>query len=85
MITIFNRKELFATFSVKEQADVRDALAAAGIDYNVKVVNRMSPSPVAAGSRAQAGTFGQKQDLMYEYTIYVRRKDWDQARHLIGK
>lgn len=64
---------------------MRSALAAAGVDYRVKVINRMSPSPVAAGSRARTGSFGQKQDLMYEYVVYVRRKDWDKARHVVGK
>ena len=70
---------------MEEQTAIRNALVAAGVDYRVKVINRMSPSPVAAGSRARTGTLGQKQDLTYEYIIYVRRKDWDKARHVAGK
>ncbi len=33
MITIFNRKELAITYSMKEQARIRDILTAEGIDY----------------------------------------------------
>ena len=56
MITIFNRKELTITYDLNEQARVRTLLAAEGIDYSVKTVNRMSASPFSAGSRGRTGT-----------------------------
>jgi len=83
MITLFNRKELLATFSVKQQAEVRDRLAAAGIDYRVKTVNRNSPSPLS-DTRARTGTLGQNMDLVYEYIIYVKRGDYEKALQFIG-
>ena len=49
MITVFNRKRLFSSFSVKEQAAVRDALAAHKIPYIVNAVN-------IAGGFGRAGT-----------------------------
>lgn len=85
MITIFNRKELCITFDMKEQARVRDILAANKIDYIVKTINRMSPSPMAAGSRARTGTLGQNTDTMYEYKIYVHKTDYEEAYRLICK
>ena len=85
MITIFNRKELCITFDMKEQSRVRDILAANKIDYIIKTLNRMSPSPVAAGSRARTGTFGQDTSTMYEYKIYVHKNDYEEAVHLIRK
>ena len=36
MITIFNRKELWTTFSMEEQASIRSLLADNGIDYSIK-------------------------------------------------
>ena len=79
MITIFNRKELMSTFDTKKQAEVRQLLTQNKIDYTVKVINRKSPSPFAAGSRAYTGTFGEKLELEYEYTIYVKRADYERA------
>lgn len=83
MITVLNRRKLISTYNTKEQARVRDILAANGIDYEVKVVNRMSPSPMAAGTRARTGTFGQSQEKMDEYMIYVKKADYEKANCLL--
>lgn len=83
MITVLNRKELTTTYNINEQARVRDILNANGIDYEIKVVDRMSPTPMAAGTRSRTGTFGQNQDSMKEYVIYVKKKDYEQAISLI--
>lgn len=83
MITVLNRKELTTTYNINEQARVRDILNANGIDYDIKVVDRMSPTPMAAGTRSRTGTFGQNQDSMKEYVIYVKKKDYEQAISLI--
>ena len=85
MITIFNRKELCITFDFKEQARIRDVLTFNNIDFIIKTINRMSPSPMAAGSRARTGTFGQDTRTMYEYKIYVHKNDYEEAVHLIRK
>jgi hypothetical protein len=53
--------------------------------YYVKTVNRMSPSPVARGTRSRAGSFGQNTDLNYEYIIYVHKKDYERAKNAINK
>lgn len=83
MITVLNRKELTTTYNINEQARVRDILNANGIDYEIKVVDRMSPSPLATGTRTQTGTFGVGQESMKEYVIYVKKKDYEQAVSLI--
>ena len=79
MITWFNRRELVSTYDMKTQSRVRELLAAEGIDYQIRVVNRKSPSPLGAGSRARTGTLGEKPELAYEYTIYVKKTDYDRA------
>lgn len=83
MITLFNRKELISTYDMGEQSEIRDILAQNMIDYDIKTLNRKSPSPLAAGSRARTGTFGEKLDLEYEYTIYVKKDDYEEAAYLI--
>ena len=71
MITVFNRKEVEAVFSMKEQADIRDALRSQGLAYHVRVVSR--------NRRGKRGSFGINMDAAYEYIIYVHKKDYDQA------
>ena len=82
MIWIFNRKELIATFSMEEQARIRNLLHDNNIDYSVKSVNRSSASAFAAGSRSRTGSFGNRQMDMYEYVIYVRKEDYELAKSL---
>ncbi|MBQ9994630.1 MAG: hypothetical protein IJP17_07970 [Clostridia bacterium] len=84
MITIWNRRELTATSDVAEQARVREVLSAAKIDYTVKTVNRTSPSPLSIGSRERMGTLGTDTRAMYRYIIYVSKKDYEQAAHIIS-
>ena len=77
------KKDVLTTFSMKEQARVREALARNHIDYRIKIINRSSPSPMAAGMRARTGSFGNSADIMYEYVFYVHRKDLDLVRYVL--
>lgn len=83
MITIFNRKMIFTSFSMESQADVRNLLDNNGIRYYVKVVNRRSASPFANGTRSRTGSFGEDFSHMYEYVIYVHKKDFESANKCI--
>ncbi len=74
MITIFNRKEVFTSFSMESQANVKNALDHNGIKYYEKVVNRRS-----ADSRSRTGSFGENPAYTYEYIIYVHKKDFELA------
>lgn len=84
MITIFNRKELYITCSMSDQAKVRNALKTEKIEYVTKVINRNSPSPFGS-MRGRTGTLGQNMEKAYEYIIYVRKKDLDKAEYVINK
>lgn len=83
MITVFNRKELLITYDIKVQSDVRTILQNHSIDYDVKVTNRLSPSSMGTGSRAQTGSMGNDLDKIYEYKIYVKKSDYERAVDLI--
>lgn len=80
MITIFNRRELLATYDMAQQAQVRAALDAAGIPYKVRVVDRKNGQAMLAGSRARTGSFGENMAMAYEYTIYVAKEDLERAQ-----
>lgn len=79
MITVWNRKVVFITFSMESQAKVRDILEHNGIRYYVKVVNRRSASPLGNGTRSRMGSFGEDSSFSYEYIFYVHRKDFELA------
>ena len=82
MITIFSRKELLITTSMKQQGDVREILAANGIDYKVKVTNQQNVA-LFGSSRARCGSLGINQDLAYVYKIYVHKSDYENALRFI--
>lgn len=83
MLTIFNRRELLTTCSMAEQNRVRDILAQNQIDYRVKTVNPSARSTFASSGRARTGSFGINADCMYQYYIYVHKKDYARAQSLI--
>jgi len=84
MLTIFNRKELCIVFSMKEQSNIRESLSNNNIDYRIRTINRMSPSPFSGGTRGRTGSFGQNMDLNYEYIFYVHKKDYDLAKSILN-
>ncbi len=84
MITVFNRKELLITYSMKEQAEVKQMLEEHNIKYHVRVVDRKSPSIFSPGSRAYTGTYGENLEQNCQYTIYVKKTDYENARSLLG-
>lgn len=84
MITVFNRKELLVTTDLKRQANVQNLLAAKGIEAFVNTVNITEHGRAFGSNRSHTGSFGINQTAMYEYHIYVNRKDYEYARSLIG-
>ena len=84
MINVFNRKELTITFSMEQQAKVRNILSQNDIRYIVKTINRNSSSAFN-DTRARTGTFGQNMKLSYEYIIYVHKNNYDKAKAIIYK
>ena len=83
MITIFNRKELTITYELAQQNQIRKILADHGIDYQIKVTDLTSPSPIAPGSRSRSGTLGMDTAHTWEYKIYVKKADYELAQHLL--
>ena len=79
-MNLFNRKELATAFSMQEQAKIQQILSDHHIEYTIKTVNRKSPSPFAAGSRAATGTLGENLETELEYIFYVNKDQLEQAK-----
>ncbi len=74
MILFFNRKELFVTFSIDKQSEIRKILNENSIDYKIKIKNQNSKN-----------RYLQNPDFSCEYIFYVHKKDYDKAFYLINK
>lgn len=83
MITMFNRKELFITYDMQKQSEIRTILRNHKIKYDVKVKNLLSPSPMHGGSRTHTGSHGIDLTKSYEYKIYVKKVDYERALELL--
>lgn len=78
MITIFNRRELIVTHSMKEQGEIREILVENNIKYTMTTRNRNSSS-LLGGTRQITGSLGQNMEMVYEYTFFVHKKDYEEA------
>ncbi len=85
MITIFNRKELLMTSDMQKQGVVRRMLVENGINYAVDVVNLWVPSPFSAGRRMNSGKQDENPAIQNQYTIYVKKSDYDEACGLMHR
>ena len=70
------------TVEMNRQAEVRNILSQNGIDYTVKTTNLQAAS-MFSNRRGEVGSFGVNQKYSYEYKIYVHKKDFEEAAHLI--
>ncbi|MGL4850575.1 MAG: hypothetical protein ACRC28_16920 [Clostridium sp.] len=81
---ILNRKKIYEGTSILDFNLVRDSLSNNNIKYTYKVVNRNSSS-IMDTSRARVGTFGENNDLSYNYYVYVHKNSYDEAIFIINK
>lgn len=78
MITIFNRKELFITYSLEKQAEIRNLLSAHKIEYTISTMgNFWQTNSRGNGNILPIGT-------QTEYKIYVKRQDYEEAVYILN-
>ena len=85
MFTIFNSESLWIGTDLKQFNTIRDKLAAGKVPYKYKVKNRLGQSRGVGTTRGNMGSFGNREDLTYQYEILVYRKDLEKARHLLSR
>lgn len=84
MITLFNRRELIVTQSMKRQGEIRTLLAQNHIDYRLKT-HGQDDSFTRADLRARTGSAGIDPDFQYTYIFYVHKDDYEKAMHIINQ
>lgn len=83
MWNILTQKELLLTLDLNRQAEVRKLLSLHGIEYRIHTKNLQGSG--SFGDRARrTGSLGVKQDYIYEYKIYVQKKEYEQAKRLVS-
>lgn len=75
---LFDKREVFVSYSERDLYQMHHALEQAGIDY---VIRQKDIRP-HGGARMR---WGGNQDAAIEYRILVNKKDEEQARHVIGR
>ena len=76
MLTLFNRAELLVTCDMIRLARVREALAAADIDYICR-------AKALSGRGGHTSSFGVGPGARVEYKVYVKRTDLERAKTVL--
>ena len=80
MFGIGGWKQVGATFDMKRQ---REQLEQAGIEYQVKVQNRLKAGVLSGNQRARLGSAGENVASEREYLFYVQKAEEEKARRVI--
>ena len=78
MFGIGGWKQVGATFDMKRQE-----LEQAGIEYQVKVQNRLKAGVLSGNQRARLGSAGENVASEREYLFYVQKAEEEKARRVI--
>ena len=84
MITIFNRESLWIGRDMKRFNEMRDVLEREHIPYSYKTRSSGGRWMGHGTARGSFGSVGSSIDLMYEYEIFVLRKDLERARYSVN-
>ena len=78
MLSVFNRKALLVTNSMERQSSVAQQLSRLDIPYFIKIT-KLSAGGNSSAFWLQAAS----NSPVYEYCIFVKKKDYEKACHLI--
>ena len=70
---------------MKKQSEVRTTLQNHNIKYDVKINNLLSPSIFSRSGRTYIGSRGVDLTKSYEYKIYVKKSDYEEAVVLLNE
>ena len=74
MIAFWNRKEVFAGYSLKGVSEARDILVTNNIKYKFKIVNANNRHGLGTG-QVIPGTFGENINYSKMYYLFVHEED----------
>ena len=81
----FFKEDVYIGYSLEELARVRQALANEGIRYSYNVVDHSGQWRGRGTIRGNYGSAGMNMNYSKQYTVSVKRKDFEKARHLVHR
>lgn len=84
MFTIFNSESLWTGADLQRLNEIRNRLDEKKIPYKYKVYNHLGQWRGRGTMRGTMGSFGNDPAYMYQYEIIVHKKNYEQAKYLIG-
>lgn len=84
MILFWNKAEVFIGYSIRVFNEARDILQAAQIESTYKIVNHEG-SRSSHTLRSRTGSGGIQSGSTNLYSIYVHKKQREEARKVLGK
>ena len=83
MCTFFNSESLWIGFEMDRFNQIRDALDNNSIPYKYKVRNHLGQFSGRGTIRGSKGSFGNPTEQMYQYEVFVYKKDLEKAKFVI--
>ena len=81
----FFKEDVYIGYSMGDLAKVRQALANEGIKYSYKVFDQSAQWIGRGTSRGNYGSMGMNMDYSKQYTVSVKKKDFEQASYLVNR
>ena len=83
MFTFFNSESLWIGFEMDRFNQIRDALDNNSIPYKYKVRYHLGQFSGRGTIRGSIGSCGHPTEQMYQYEVFVYRKDLEKAKFVI--
>ena len=83
MFTFLNSESLWIGFEMDRFNQIRDALDNNSIPYKYKVRNHLGQFSGRGTIRGSKGSFGNPTEQMYQYEVFVYKKDFEKAKFVI--
>ena len=81
----FFKEDVYIGYSIGDLAKVRQTLANEGIKYSYKVLDQSGQWMGRGTVRGNSGSMGMNMDYSKQYTLSVKRKDFEQASYLVNR
>ena len=81
----FFKQDVYIGYSMADLAKVRQALANEGIKYSYRVFDSSGQWTGRGTRRGNFGSIGLNMNYTKQYTVSVRRKDFEKASYLVNK
>lgn len=84
MFTLFNSESLWIGTDSNRLAEIRSILENHSIPYKYKVRNHLGQWTGKGTLRSTCGSAGNPTEQMYQYEVFVYKKDLEQAKYLMN-